>query len=135
MDDMETQIERLVQLMPPPTSPQCSQGDWAAVEDCIGTGLPADYKSFVNTYGSVVLFNWLRISTPFPFDMEIWSAGLLRFREVVDKYRDLVDGGIPFSIFPDPGGLLPIATTDSTQWVCWITNGNPNTVNVPSNPS
>ncbi|MGW1467206.1 SMI1/KNR4 family protein [Streptomyces sp. NPDC002308] len=49
---MHPDVERLTALVDPPAPPRTV--DWAAVEEELGTPLPADYRQLVETYGGGV---------------------------------------------------------------------------------
>ncbi|MHC6630149.1 SMI1/KNR4 family protein [Streptomyces globosus] len=54
--------DALVRLCPPPGEPRAAV-DWAGAERALGTGLPADYKELVDTYGDGVFADavWLLV--------------------------------------------------------------------------
>lgn len=45
-----TAFDRWTELVPPPAQAPAPV-DWAAVQGALGTGLPADYRAYVDTYG------------------------------------------------------------------------------------
>lgn len=124
MNAMQSNIQELIRLLPPPTSPRHNRGDWAQVEAALNTALPDDFKEFTEAYGSVKICNYLVIHTPFPFKEEYST-----FLGSLSQEYDSVVGGrdkILLSEFPEPGGLLGIGGTDSADVISWITKGQPN---------
>ena len=120
---MQSHIEELQQILPPPNSPKNNTGDWAAVESSLGIALPSDYKEFTKSYGSVKICNYLIIHTAFP-----WSDECKEFLLTLNQEYDAVVNGrsnIPYPDFPATGGLLPFGGTDSADIFSWITEGSP----------
>ncbi|MFJ9793828.1 SMI1/KNR4 family protein [Streptomyces globosus] len=57
--------DRLTALFGPPQRHRpAARTSWAAVEDTIGTGLPEDYRRFVDGYGDATVFGHLGIPQP-----------------------------------------------------------------------
>ena len=90
----------------------------------MGTRLPRDFKEFTEVYGSVKMCNYLWVEAPFPV-RDGYPKDLLRIAAA--EYDGVVGGraNIPFLEFPEPGGLLPAARTDSADVISWITEGDP----------
>ena len=94
-------------------APDFDSGDWAAVEQFLGSSLPGDYKSLVGDGNALVFDGELFIASPFdrrPTTSLVplvasasWAAAVLRssFPEDFDM-----------PIFPEPGGIL-----------CWGVDG------------
>jgi hypothetical protein len=123
---MTMPIEGLMQIMPPPPEPKEASGDWQAVESSLGTALPDDYRRFIDAYGTGQIDAFLGVLNPFsagPY-YNLLSAG----RAHLDGLRELREASgrfLPFPLFPEPGGLLPIAITDNGDTIHWLTNGAP----------
>ena len=122
--------------LPPPEKPNENQGDWKAAENELGTALPADYKDFINTYGSGKILDFLIVLNPFSTrkNINLISRMLMQsavFKELEDEY----DIKCPFPVYPERGGILPCALTDNGDVIFWITNGNPNEWNIIINES
>jgi SMI1 / KNR4 family (SUKH-1) len=120
---MHPNIAKLVTLLPPPENKRYNTGDWSEVERELGSGLPRDFKEFVELYGSVEICNWLWFHTPFSF-REGFSEILTRSLRQIDA----VVGGrqnVPYPDHPLRPGLLPIGATEDGDIIAWITKGDP----------
>ncbi|MFE1791801.1 hypothetical protein ACFW7J_25985 [Streptomyces sp. NPDC059525] len=56
-------LDALVRLCPPPVDPPPAV-DWAKAERALGTGLPADYKRLVGTYGAGIFDETVQLLVP-----------------------------------------------------------------------
>jgi hypothetical protein len=115
-------LEEFVKLVPPPAKPRDNIGDWSEVESALGTTLPTDYKVYIDAYGTGILLDFLWIYNPFAQDVEanllIQSSGELRTqRELRTKLA------IPYPLFPEPGGVLPLGRTHNGDVFFWSTEG------------
>ncbi|MBO1330661.1 hypothetical protein J3486_05240 [Streptomyces sp. VRA16 Mangrove soil] len=101
----DTVRARLTRLAPPPVAPVDARGDWRAVEDTLGTRLPADYRWLVETYGWGEFADVLYLRTPF---------GTSPYNHV-DRFR------------PDtaPGPLLVWGGSIDADRLCWLVSGAP----------
>jgi hypothetical protein len=118
-------LERLQELMPPPRSPVESgtPASWATAEAVLRTGLPRDYKEFIEAYGSGSIDQFVTVlnansSTP---DLQLDQYG----QKMLAVTRNLREAGvveIPFPIYPEPGGLLPWGVTANGDWGYWLTD-------------
>lgn len=84
---MESSFDRLLELAPPPATPvkAGSPEHWGEVENTLGTALPADYKRFINTYGSGDFCDLLGILNPFASR----SQNLLSMMDpMLEEYRE-----------------------------------------------
>ena len=125
---MNTAIKDLLRILPPPEIPvhAGSPEDWPAIESAIGFALPADYKQFINLYGSGGIDDWIFAFSPFfagkygNLQTEI-ASGLAALREIQDESPQIV----PYPIHPEPGGLVPWACTSNGDILYWITRGPP----------
>ncbi|MFE3515869.1 SMI1/KNR4 family protein [Streptomyces sp. NPDC059166] len=116
-------LARITGRVRPPAVPVDGSGDWGASEEAIGTRLPEDYKRLVETYGRGDFWGALCLRTPFGEDNPVRLAANL-----LDDYGPLRDDfpeDYPYPLFPEPGGLLAWAVTESAAHVCWLTEGAP----------
>lgn len=119
-------IADLLNVMPAPVQPEEASGDWGAVETSLGTGLPQDYRYFVETYGTGQIDDFLGVLNPFsagPF-YNLLSAGRAHLDGLI-QLRSELGTFLPYPLFPEVGGLLPIAITDNGDTIHWLTNGPP----------
>ncbi|MFI5709871.1 hypothetical protein [Kribbella sp. NPDC051620] len=56
----------LRRLVPPPTDPYLGDGTWEGLFAELGTQLPAEYVTLMDTYGSGSWSSWLNFFTPWP---------------------------------------------------------------------
>jgi hypothetical protein len=124
---------RLVEMVPPPVAPfeAGAASDFARVEGELGLALPEDYKRLILAYGSGQWQRFWVILNPFAENEYInllvqcqnrrpkkWS--MLDAERVV---REAEGGRYPHPIYPEPGGILPWASTDNGGRFFWLTKG------------
>lgn len=139
-------IEDLIKIAPPPVCPveAGSAGQWDEVERSLGTALPSDYKIIINTYGSGEFNNLFTVFNPFSSeDMSLlWQAGVpdcfMEDEELgrvyslgshLEHYQlmraEFSELGTSFSLFPKPGGLLPLGQDSNGGSAYWLMEGRP----------
>jgi hypothetical protein len=130
-------LARLFDLAPPPGHPVAVPGDdsdWEAVERALGTKLPEDYKAIIRRYGSGDFCDLLIVLNPFCsredlnlLDQAGRGPGL--YGPMLESYDRGRFGpfaeNCPFPVYPDPGGLLPLATDSVGRDLFWLTRGEP----------
>jgi len=119
---VSTDLEILQTLVVPPESPQTGEGDWKSVEDFLGISFPRDYKKFISFYGQGTLQSF----------MHIWSyLGKHDAKDVIEnvtaEYKYDLEKGyeIEFKPYPEPGCLIPFASTNDGNYLNWRTDGEP----------
>src|SRR5580698_10276206 len=89
--------------------------------------LPADYKSFVKTYGSGLFAGFIRIFNP--WDSSPYMSLLLSATSVSDMYRQMKgsegESDLPFPLYPEKCGLLPCGNDENGNYIFWLTQGVP----------
>ena len=119
-----TALDELTRLVPPPAAPVDANGDWQRVEADLGLALPADFKGLIETYGLGQFVDFITPLTPFGSrDLFMRSA-----RGILDSersFRARNPDKSPYSLYPEPGGLLEWAGTDNGDRLCWLTEGEP----------
>lgn len=124
-------IEQLSAVLTPPPSPVETPRhaeDWAAAEAELGTPLPADYKAFVERYGTGAVDDFLWVFNPFSANehVNLVSGGRTRL-DGLRSLRDEFDVEIGHELFPAAGGLLPFGATDNGDVLFWEAAGEPET--------
>ncbi|MEU3604038.1 SMI1/KNR4 family protein [Streptomyces sp. NPDC035033] len=119
-----TGLDTLTALVPPPPEPYLGERDWAWAHERLGTRLPAEYVRLTETYGGGVWCDWLRVKLPLgtgEHDLVPWAHWC------TDNYRRLRAGfpdRHPLAAWPEPGGLLPFASSIDGDQLCWLTEGD-----------
>ena len=124
-------IQELQKLLPPPKHPKNNSGDWAAAEANLGLRLPEDFRQFTSLYGMVKICNYLCVYNPFAFASHFASHRDLMIA-LNASYGESPHGleRVPFPLYPEKGGLLPVIGTDNSDIISWITEGEPETWNL-----
>jgi hypothetical protein len=122
---MERTFQELRSLLSPPVRPFHTTGDWAAVERGLGTQLPEDYKRFIATYGQGKICRSLWINDYLALRPGETALGVVG--SYLTQYEDIRAIGvtIPYPLFPEPGGLLPLGGLENGGAVNWRTGGPP----------
>ncbi len=122
-------IENLRRVLQPPRSAieTGSSDAWSQVEEQLELRLPDDYKSYIRTYGTGCIGEFVWPLNPFSRNPNL---NFLRAAdEILSAMRSLRDGGyedIPFPLYPERGGLLPWGFTDNGDNLYWVTRGDSN---------
>lgn len=119
-------LERLVSLIQPPAYPPYARGNWDQVESAFENSFPNDYKELIWTYGSGKFFDFLGFYNPFDPNkyVNFPNASKMVLESLGSLKRKFPDE-LPFALYPDPGGLLPIGQTDNGDYIHWHTRGQP----------
>jgi hypothetical protein len=116
-------LDDLMRVAPPPAQPVACAGDWDAVQRELGTALPADYRGLIERYGYGTFRDFLHLFAPFVAACPMTAS----VRRTLEADRELAasfpEDALP--LFPDPGGLLPWASTDNGDQVYFRTSGAP----------
>jgi len=130
---MNFPFKSLLQLIPPPLSPVENQGNWRDVETRLGTILPADYKWFIETYGTGwICHDFLFVLNAFTKDdsLNLQACG----ERILQPYR-MIEGQPaneynPNPVYPESGGILPWGFSSHGHETLWLTRGDPDTWSV-----
>ncbi|WP_405764661.1 SMI1/KNR4 family protein [Streptomyces sp. NBC_00080] len=94
--------------------------DWQLVEQRSGLALPDDYKQFVTAYGPGCINDQLYVFHPRAagdgrgLRLEVlWGQAEAAYSEL----RDSAPDKYPYSVYPAPGGLVPVARSISGNYV------------------
>ena len=119
-------IERLINVLTPPSSPLeiPSEDEWRKFQ-LESTKLPGDYIEFIRKFGTGCIDDFIWIFNPSSKNEDLNLQN--QIVKQLDALRGLGFGGepIPFSLFPDRGGLLPFGVTDNGDVLFWKTKGDP----------
>ena len=107
-------LSQLTRLIPPPETPveTGSSKRWHQVQERLGVNLPAEYQSFLNTYGTGQFSNGIIVYNPFARDdvhnlfqaIEIHHLASSHVNKISMTDWSIID---PFQLYPAQGGLLP----------------------------
>lgn len=119
-------LVELTAIVPPPSTPVDSGGSWASVEAKLGTGLPGDYKAYIEAFGTGCLDDFIWVFNPFSRNPNLnlltrSEAALRALKELQSQHADEVS----YPLFPAAGGLLPWGATDNGDVLYWLTMGQP----------
>ena len=122
----------------PPVAPNEAprSAEWSEIERKLGIALPADYKHFLERYGSGRIDEFISIFNP------IASNKFLNLNHQIEEQLNVIrelkaEGSevVPFKRFPADGGILPFGKTDNGDVLFWVTVGQPDTWSVAVNAS
>jgi hypothetical protein len=120
-------ITNLLKILSVPEDPidTGSHSEWELIEKQVGTKLPQDYKDFITTYGAGWIGRFLYIWNPFTETRYV--NFLSNYIERLDGLKYLVESGeqLPYSLYPESGGLLPFGATKDGDTLFWVTKGHP----------
>ncbi len=121
-------LSELVRILPPPKNPReaGTVDAWPAVEAALRFSLPADYKQFINTYGTGGIDGWVFPFSPFAGDKQLNLEQQIQVRlAALRQLRDAANEHIPYPIHPELGGVIPWACTQNGDVLFWIAKGSP----------
>ncbi len=123
---MLNKMSRLRNVLTPPNVALDYDEKWLKRnESILRIQFPRDFVEFGKRYGSGNIRS--------AYSWEVWSPFrssypliVLEFSRVWNIYKEAMEiDDVPFGIFPEVGGILPFACTCDNDWVCWITDGEP----------
>jgi hypothetical protein len=130
---MNFPFQALVELLPPPEVPIETHGEWAQIERQLGTSLPADYKWFIETYGTgSICIEFVRVLNPFAENRagNLLSCGAVTLEWLRENQDHTALRVNDYPVFPEPGGILPWGTSGNGHEFFWLTQGEPDTWSV-----
>lgn len=119
-------IENLKNALEVPENPieRGNSVDWSFVTPKLGLQLPFDYMSFINTYGSGEIGEWLLVFNPFSQDKNIsFFDNLLSMLSSISTIKNDYPEFCPYPLLFEPGGLLPWGISFDGDIYCWLTEG------------
>jgi hypothetical protein len=130
MGDAEDAVERLVRVVQPPDAVAGAPGDWLHFELDNGFELPSDYRAMLDRYG-LGGFGWNASTGPWllPIDAFDQSRSFVECSEEDRQFflgqRRQYPGVVPsWPMWPEPGGLLPWATSIDGDVIGWSSTGS-----------
>jgi hypothetical protein len=99
---------------------------WKVVEEQLGTGLPEDYKRFLEAFGIGTINGFLVVLAPLSSNQHVDL--LKRCRSELEAYETSKREFPQYycdDVYPTPGGILPFAVTDNGEVLYWRTVGSP----------
>ena len=116
-------IEALVKAIPPPVMPLAAfDGPWEPVEAELGMALPQDYKDLMRLYGFGSFLEFLGLNVPVSENFNVRFVPQARL--ICDGFQSMRED-VPYPLWPEPGGLLPVGSTDNGDYLMWLTRGRP----------
>ncbi|MEU7316344.1 hypothetical protein [Streptomyces sp. NPDC007083] len=127
-------LAALTALVPPPEQPylgDAAGAGWEPLFAELGTRLPHEYVTLLDTYGAGCWSEWLRFHTPLrragvAADPEAGGGFGWHVQQVNDAYRSLKENWpeeFPLAVWPEPGGFLPFANSIDGDALGWLTEG------------
>lgn len=115
---MNSAVERLMRLVPPPQPPAAR--DWPSVAEVLGVSLPADYRDLVDAYGGGRFDGYLWVLEP-GCPNENYDL-VTSERERAEAFGMLWDFGEPKPEFLEEDGarLVPWGATDNGEFLYWL---------------
>lgn len=130
-------IESIFTVMTPPTDPFEAPiiSEWVEVENKLGITLPGDYKEFIQLYGTGKVNDFIWIFNPLSKNQNINLIEQVRIQ--LETLIQLQSYGevIPYKLFPEKGGILPLGMTDNGDVLFWKTEGSSNNWTILVNES
>jgi len=128
---MKTELEQLIELLPPLPNTRNRDVDWKRLEEAVGIEYPGSYKEFIGTYGSSCWLDHLvPLYTPARNDEEIQDYLDTVKRNLLPLRRDMIDdNGTRWkkpALYPTENGLFPFLVDFDGGLYCWKTDtGDP----------
>lgn len=127
-------IDSLIAILRPPLNPLevPEVPEWIKIERQVGTELPADYKAFIERYGTGSIADFIWIDNPWSKNKFLCLTERLRSLSgpMLEELLRLFPEELPFRVFPESNGLLPFGGTDNGEILAWETRGNNSDWNV-----
>jgi len=128
-------MSQLFKLVTPPRNPfeTGTPKAWEKIEIRLGSALPADYRTFIDCYGTGSFDDIISVYNPFTQNESLNLFYALDTLHQASRQTRLRSDPIwsvvhPFELFPAPEGLLPWGfTTNIGNFFFWQVKGKPET--------
>jgi hypothetical protein len=128
-------IAELLRAVPPPVRP-VEPGDavqWGEIQETLGIRLPGDYHDFGLRYGSgyfedsgrLIVTVWNPFQIDYPRAVKAACRDLRGVRHLRGVRTLPEEGNNPYGVFPDQPGWLPWGNDIDGNFLCWLTEGEP----------
>lgn len=112
-------ITELIEIMPPPSDPVDVYGNFEAVEQRLSRELPADYKRFVELYGSGRIADFFTVLNPFSKNPRL----NLELSQIEAAHQfSTIEQSPQSKLYYKPESMLFIASTDNGDYFFWDTS-------------
>ena len=119
----------LSSVVEPPEQPaaEVTQEHWAVLEQSLGFKFPADYREFIQIYGSGLLGSFLRVLCPIPSKHhQPYLRAITRILQNKLILRELEgEEEVPYKLFPLSPALLPWGTDENANEYFWLADRRP----------
>lgn len=118
-------INKLIDILPPPSPRAFDKAAWVNFETDKGLRLPNDFKEFISIYGCGAVDDFVWVLDPFSqnpnlnFEKSKYFLGAY----AVMRQEFLLD--YPRPNYPAEGSFLPWAVTDNGETFVWLVEGQP----------
>lgn len=121
-------IENLSSVLSLPEAPieRGHTDRWPAIEQGMRIRLPQDYKDYVDAYGTGYIAEFIWIFNPFSEKASLNLKEQMHPRlSALQEIKRQLPNDVPYRIWPELGGLLPVGATGNGDCIYWLTAGNP----------
>ncbi len=125
---MDSLLQELARLVPPPAEPKHAKGDWKSLEQDMGLVLPGDYEEYIELYGSGTMCAYFAIDSPFSLASHYkvtTREGWLKWTGIYHCWGEEPESEVPFPLYPKVPGLLPWGIYGDVDVLGWLTDTDP----------
>lgn len=101
--------------------PHYTHGTWPSLEKSVGTPFPADYKRFIEHYGTGVINHGFFVT-----NYVEWPTYATELAKERQRSLQGFSNPFPFKVFPDSGGVFPWGVATDFWEFFWLREGHPN---------
>lgn len=117
--------QELSQAMPPAAQVQRASPDWAGAEAALGVRMPADFKRYVQEWGTPYVGRFLFTCMPGHQNPNVDLVSHARYvthalSTLKAQHPDIYTA----PVYPEAGGFLSAGRTDNGDFLGWMTRGD-----------